>query len=141
MNKMKLENLPKKEIFTVPDGYFEKLPGVIQARVAVPQTQPQSALRYSLRYALPAIVLLLAAWFFNPFAKQSASVETMLADVQTEDLIAFLDDTDITTEELLDNGSLDTTDADEIEDEVYGISLDDETLDAMTEEYDINNLQ
>ena len=30
----KLEEIPKKEVFKVPEGYFENLPGIIQARVA-----------------------------------------------------------------------------------------------------------
>ena len=38
---MKLEDLPQKEIFDVPEGYFEKLPGTIQARIAERQ-QPAS---------------------------------------------------------------------------------------------------
>ena len=39
----KLEDIPKKEIFDVPDGYFEKLPGKIQARISgsVPFTEPK----------------------------------------------------------------------------------------------------
>ena len=29
----KLEDIPKKQNFEVPEGYFEKLPGIIQSRV------------------------------------------------------------------------------------------------------------
>jgi hypothetical protein len=138
---MKLEDLPKKEIFTVPDGYFEKLPGVIQARVAAPSKAARPVLRYTLQYALPVVVLLAAGIFwFAPATTSSTQAETLLADVNTEDLIAFLNDTDISTDELLDHGTLDASDASEIEGEVYGISLDDESIDALTEEYDLNNL-
>ncbi|CAA9250396.1 MAG: hypothetical protein AVDCRST_MAG95-1846 [uncultured Adhaeribacter sp.] len=36
----KLEDLPKQKIYPVPDGYFEKLPGVIMSRVAPQEVTP-----------------------------------------------------------------------------------------------------
>ncbi|SKC85600.1 hypothetical protein [Ohtaekwangia koreensis] len=139
---MKLEDLPKKEIFSVPEGYFEKLPGIIQARVAEQQRQPESrpVLKYTFQYALPVVALIMVGIFwFNNRAGQ-ATTESMLAEIQTEDLIAYLDDTEMSTDELLDHASLDASDVDEIENEVYGFDLDDETLDIITDEIDLNNL-
>lgn len=140
---MKLEDLPKKEIFDVPEGYFEKLPGTIQARIAEgKQRESRVALRYAFQYALPLVILVTIGlvWFENTSSSNQSPAELLLAEIQTEDLVTYLDDTDMTTDELLENASLDATDAEEIEQEVYGLDLDDETLDILTDEIDLNSL-
>jgi hypothetical protein len=60
----KLEDISKKNIFEVPDGYFEKLPGIIQARVAKPESTPWFV--PTLKFALP-IVAVLASWHLLVF--------------------------------------------------------------------------
>ena len=140
---MKLEDLPKKEIFDVPEGYFEKLPSSIQARIAERQ-QPASrpVLRYAFQYALPLVMIITIGliWFENSPSSNQITTELLLAEIQTEDLITYLDDTNMTTEELLEHASLDDADAEEIEQEVYGLDLDDETLDILTDEMELNSL-
>jgi hypothetical protein len=140
---MKLEDLPKKEIFDVPEGYFEKLPGVIQARIAErkQQTTSRPVLRYAFQYALPLVIIgaIGFIWFEKSSSKPS-SIEVTLAEIQTEDLITYLDDTDMSTDELLEHASLDAADVEEIEHEVYSLDLDDETLDILTDEMDLNSL-
>ena len=127
----KLEDVPKNEIFDVPEGYFEDLPGRIQQRIAGKQTEVRPVFTFALRYALPAVVLLIIGifWFNNSLEEKSA--ETILASVQTEDLVAFLNDDDF-TEELLEDASLDNQDAIEIEDAVYGFG-DDSFQDVLDE--------
>jgi hypothetical protein len=140
---MKLEDLPKKEIFDVPEGYFEKLPGVIQARIAdsKQQTTSRPVLRYAFQYALPLVMIITIGliWFEKSSPDQSAT-ESLLAEIQTEDLITYLDNTDMTTDELLEHASLDAADAEEIELEVYDLNLDNEALDILTDEMDLNSL-
>ena len=134
----KLEDIPKKEIFNVPEGYFEELPGIIRARVAKPDKQHEGAplLAYNLRFAMGLAVLAIAAifWFERPEARQSP--ELMLSDVGTEALIAYIQDSDQTTDELLDDVSLGVADADEISDAVYGLDWTDETLINIIDEID-----
>jgi hypothetical protein len=141
---MKLEDLPKKEIFNVPEGYFEKLPGVIQARIAERQQQTTSrpVLRYAFQYALPLVMIITIGliWFKNSPSSNQTTTELLLTEIQTEDLIAYLDNTNMTTDELLEHASLDAVDAEEIEQEVYGLDLDEETLDILTDEMDLNSL-
>jgi hypothetical protein len=140
---MKLEDLPKKEIFDVPEGYFEKLPGVIQARIAErkQQTASRPVLRYAFQYAVPLVMIITIGliWFEKSDSNQS-STESLLADIQTKDLITYLNNTDMSTDELLEHASLDAADAEVIEEEVYGLDLDDETLDILTHEMDLNSL-
>jgi hypothetical protein len=79
-------------------------------------------------------------WFENTSPSNQSPAELLLAEIQTEDLITYLDNTDMTTDELLENATLDATDVEEIEQEVYGLDLDDETLDILTDEIDLNSL-
>ncbi|MFD1001282.1 hypothetical protein ACFQ21_18275 [Ohtaekwangia kribbensis] len=140
---MKLEDLPKKEIFDVPEGYFEKLPGTIQARIAErkQQTTSRPVLRYAFQYALPLVMIItIGLIWFEKSSSNPSSTETLLAEIQTEDLITYLDDTDMSTDELLEHASLNAADVEEIEQEVYGLDLDNETLDILTDEMELNSL-
>ena len=57
----KLEDIPKKNIYEVPEGYFDKLPGIIQSRVAKEETIRKPFFVHSLRYAIPAMVVAIVA--------------------------------------------------------------------------------
>lgn len=132
----KLEDIPKKQVFDVPEGYFEKLPGIIQARVASQQRQEKvrPVFAYTLRYALPAVlaVALVIFWFNRQADVMSA--ESILASVQTEDLVAYLSEADLTTDELLEDVVLNPDDVDQIEGEVYGFGQADEDLEDILDE-------
>jgi hypothetical protein len=118
----KLEDIPKNNPFTVPDGYFDKLPGVIQARVAS-STQSRPYMRYALQYALPVVALIVVALIYlTPAAQQNYT--DILASIETEQLAAYLADSDLTTDELLDAAELDTESAEAIEAEVYFNDID-----------------
>ena len=103
----KLEDIPKKDIFEVPEGYFDRLPGVIQSRIAEmnPVRQRSFYLALSLRYALPAIILIAASFFVyqNYYTSQSTDAESMLASVGSQDLVDYLDDGDVSIEEILED--------------------------------------
>src|SRR5262245_19427967 len=108
----KLDYIPKKDPFEAPDGYFDKLPGVIQSRVATERPGHRPVWTYRLAYA--SAVLLVAAvagifWFSK--TGREATVEDMLASVQTEELVAYLSDSDMSTDELLEDVSLSSDDA------------------------------
>lgn len=134
----KLEDIPKKNIFEVPEGYFDRLPSVIQARVAQQASESVWApfLKFSLRYALPVVVLgAVAIWFYGqPSGPQNA--EDMLSSVDTSQLVAYLEDSDLTTDDLLEGVDLDEQDANEIQgmtfDEI-GLAADGELLEEMEE--------
>ena len=133
----KLEDIPKKEIFDLPDGYFEKLPGIIQARVSRESAPRFSMARFSVRYALPAIILVAAGIFWFTEMDSNASAENMLADIETQDLIAYLSESDISTEDLIDEVNLDQTDVDDMVDEIYGIPLDSEANEDLLDDIDL----
>jgi len=98
----KLEDIPKNHPFKVPEGYFDRLPGIIQSRVAEKSTVKESKpyFRYALQYALPVLILaVVAVIYLEPPAPED--VDTMLASVSTEQLATYLEESEITTEELL----------------------------------------
>ena len=130
----KLEDIPKKEIFDVPEGYFDKLPGIIQARVASESTPRFSVARFTLRYALPAMMIVVAAvlWFMPQ--STSTDPEALIAGIQTEELIAFISEGDLSTDELLDEVELNATEVEDIEDEVYGLPLDQEAAEEFIDD-------
>jgi hypothetical protein len=132
---MKLEDIPKKEIFNAPEGYFDALPGVVQARVAKQARATRSVWYYSVRYALPSVLLLMigSVWY----ARQQPSAQDILAGVATEELVSYLEETEtFSTEELLDTDLLDAADAQAIEQKVYDLELSDDLLDELQ-----NNLE
>ncbi len=110
----KLEDISKRNIFEVPDGYFDKLPSKIQARIE--QNQPErsafSVFSFSLRYAMPALVIGLAVYLIWP--KTTSKGEDLLASVSTEHLVAFLNETDMSTEDLLEAANLNENEADSV---------------------------
>lgn len=118
-----LENIPKKNIFDVPDGYFDKLPSKIQARIGAknPKVETKPYFRYALQYALPVVLLVVVAAIFI-FKPKNNSVEDMLASVSTEQLVAYLDEVDmnaLSTEELIESFEFDAETIEAIEQEVY----------------------
>ena len=134
----KLEDIPKKDLFNVPEGYFDELPGIIQSRIAKSKESRavSPVFGYALKYAFAVVVIAAVAffWFQQPGAPQSP--ESLLASINTEDLVAYLNDDDISTDELLDGVSLDHEDADGIETTVFGQGLENENFDEIFDEID-----
>ncbi|HEY3403214.1 MAG TPA: hypothetical protein VGK59_07495 [Ohtaekwangia sp.] len=132
----KLEDIPKKEIFKVPDDYFDKLPGVIQSRIAADKDRHAiPVFRTVLQYGIPslAVVVIAVILFFKPEPADSA--ESILTSIETQDLVAYLDETDISTDELLDEVTLDQLDAEQIEDAVF--DLGDQDLEDIADDLDL----
>lgn len=114
----KLEDIPKKQIFEVPEGYFDKLPGVIQSRIAEqnPVREKVSYFAFTLRYALPAIVLIAASVFVyqNYYNPQPTDAASMLATVGSQDLVDYLDEDEVTIEDILEDLEAGEINADEL---------------------------
>ena len=84
-------------------------------------------------------------WYWASFGlagqSEPRSAESILASIETQDLVAYLSTTDFTTDELLDQVSLDVQDANQIEEEVYGLDLNsDEDVEEILDQIDINSL-
>ena len=110
----KLEDIPKKNIFEVPDGYFDRLPMQIHSKVegaSVAHSYPVWSL--VLRFALPVVIAGLAlTYYLKP--KSFQETEELLATISNEHLIAYLHETDISENEILDIANFDNVDADSL---------------------------
>lgn len=134
---MKLEDIPKKQIYEVPDGYFDKLPGIIQSRVAEQKARPVY-MRFALRYAMPLVVLSIALFFIFRASTPARSPEELLAAVSSEELTYYLVESDFSTEELLDNIDVNEVNVNELNEEILPYSdLDIDVLEEFANELPI----
>lgn len=102
---MKLDQIPKKNPFNAPEGYFEKLPGIVQSRIEAerPAHQSQVYFRFALRYALPVLVFAVSGLFwFRSHNSEVVKFETALASIDTQNLALYLESIDMNTDELIE---------------------------------------
>ena len=118
----RLEDIPKKDFFRIPDGYFDKLPAKIQMRIETPRPQHtgQRAWRYALACALPLVVGVIIM-FFSTRAQTDA--EAILASVETSELILYLQESEITTEEMMESFEFSMDELEALENEAYDLSV------------------
>ncbi len=137
----KLEEIPKKSVFEVPEGYFDRLPGIIQARVAPiaigAKREPQWVLyfRFGLKYALPVLFVGVASFFFlnNP---QTLSAEELIASVDSAHLVAYLEDSDLNSDDLLEIVPLNQEEAEAIQgSSIDELKINDEDVEYLSNEF------
>ncbi len=142
----KLEDIDKKNIHTVPEDYFEKLPGIIQSRaVESAKVRGSNPVFTRLKLVLPAAMVVLVAVYFAVFNNSSiadASPGDLLAEVETEALVAYLASSDITTEEIIENIDLAAIEFEfETENSLLFEDSDTEALEEFADDYfDISEL-
>ncbi|MCB0492070.1 MAG: hypothetical protein KDC93_06600 [Cyclobacteriaceae bacterium] len=137
---MKLEDIPKKNVFKEPEGYFDELPGIIQSRIAKEEAKPLGIPSFGLvlRYALPVLAVGLALFLiFRQSDLMSSNPEELLASVDTEALSNYLIESDLTTEELLDYADLDSKDIEALNDQLLYPEMDIDVLEEFSTEIEL----
>ncbi|MBT1701667.1 hypothetical protein [Chryseosolibacter indicus] len=130
----KLEDIPKKQIFAVPEGYFEKLPSKIQDKIISPRVNHVSFFwRWRLQYAVPLLAIATLIIFLLKPSPATISPEEMLASVSTEELISYLDETELSSDEIFAIIEFSDTDAEEIENEAFQFQINDLMLEDLNE--------
>ncbi len=133
--RIKLDELQRTQPFRVPDGYFDKLPTIIQARVAQPAKTPAFAWPAALRIALPVLALaMMLAYFGLKMTSAEVNVQAMIDEVPTEELVSYLAESDITTDELLSLIDISELDIDGMFEENIQL-LDDAEWDEILDEF------
>lgn len=141
--KFNLDKLNKENIYQVPDRYFETLPGVIQSRVV--EKAPfynTSVFKIGLRYALPVACILIIGIYFGFFYQKNSTptFESLMAEVSQQDLVTYLENSDLSIEEIIENIGEEEV-ALGLEEEAFDLiedlNLDNENLDDLLEEFDI----
>ena len=138
----KLEDIPKKTVFDAPEGYFDRLPGIIQARLAPADVKREFGwvfyLRYSLRYGLPVLAIAVGSFLYLNKA-ETQSAEDLLASIDSVYLVAYLEDSDVSTDDLMESVSLDNNEANVIQQSTLDeINVDDKDVEALTNEFGID---
>lgn len=126
----RLDEIPKKTLFEVPDGYFEKLPGRIQERVSTPERSLRSLEgwgKLTLRYALPVTILGAVALFVLN-NRPDLSPEQVIASIDSDQLVAYLQDSELNTDDLLESVNLDADEVMNLELDALGDMMLDETV-------------
>lgn len=139
----KLEDIPKKDHFSAPAGYFDTLPGKISARLEQkPNLLQRPVFRYAFQYALPLVVIfILGIVWFSKSSDEINEGNDLFSSIETHVLVEFLADAESTTyEEFLDEMNLNITEADSLENVVYGLSLPGGDMEDLLDDFDINNL-
>jgi len=144
---MKLDDLNKKNIYKVPEGYFDELPGRIQKRIEAEKEKSAFSswnLSTSLKIAAPALAIALLIFFVvfqRPEKQKTLSYDEILNEVSVDEMISYLEMTDVTTDEILEEVNPENMD-ESFDDIDKGIIMDEEidnaTLDALIDEYNID---
>ena len=139
---MKLEDIKKKNIYSVPDKYFDQLPTRIQARVN--ESKPVFSISWSrnliYKIAAPTLVIIFIAFYFGIESNNfESNADTLLAQVGTDDLIAYLETTNLTTDEIIEEVDLSDLDLDFYDEGpiMQDMNISDEEMNTLFDEYGI----
>ncbi len=133
--KRSLDDIKNTTPFTVPVGYFESLTGRIQNRIQVEAPKHRSAFIPVLKWSMvPAIVILGFVWYFR--TQPPLTSADLLAEVSTQEIIYYLDQTGLDEAELI---ALIGDDAD-FSTGLEEIELDENGLQELLDEYDLGEV-
>lgn len=140
---MKLEDINKDNIFKVPDNYFENFPERLQKRIEETEQQkktPVIRLRPIINIAAAAVILMFVVYGITQINDNSTSIDQILSEISSEDLVNYLVESDMSTDEFLESldMSVIASTEDPITDEfIPSDPLDEETIDELLDEYEI----
>ena len=139
-----LDEVSKKETFSVPDGYFDKLPAIIQAK-AIESTKQKTIFSPIgvLKFAIPSLLLLFIAGYYsykyqNSDDQLDSKIELMLVEVSTEELVDYLDQSDLSSEDFLELVSFEGERIDDFSNELENVS--DEDLEFLINDFEIEDI-
>jgi len=111
----KLDDIPKKNIFEVPEKYFDEMALNIQAKTEkLSKRETFSAWSFTFRYALPVVVLLIGSVYVLKPKEVEQDTEAILSSIPSEHLVDFLHESNATEAELLEAINLNENDADSL---------------------------
>lgn len=132
-----LEDIDKKNLFEVPEGYFEELPEKIQKKISDEGGKPKTRDLPAWTLGIAASLLFLLG-FFITMNDSSVDIEAMLADVSEEDLATYVAFYDLDTEDIAMAFPVSTSEIGLEEDNAINeIPLEGESIEGLLLEYDI----
>lgn len=144
-HSFKLDSIEKRNVYTVPDRYFEELQANIQAKaVAKKPFYKLPAFSLGLKLAVPTAFVVLFMIYSGVFKSDQLPVgylDTMLSKVTTDDLIAYLEDSDISTQEIIDHVSFDDITLESETDILNSGDLDDIDINEMIDDLELYEIE
>lgn len=102
---MKLDDINKENIFRVPDQYFEEFPNRLQDRIRAVSGKGDGkliSLPTFIKMSVAASILVLISFGIFHMNSENKSNDRLLADVPTESLIDYLEESDLSVDELIE---------------------------------------
>lgn len=132
----KLEDIPKKSVFKVPDGYFDQLPSQVQARMAAePRRSPiTGVVGFSLKFALPVVALVVVGLLW---LRPTPSIESQLEEIDVDQIAVYLENTERIDLDDAQDSDWTRTELDELEDTIYSNM---ESTEDLLNDIDLENL-
>ena len=138
----KLEDIPKKNIFEVPEGYFDRLPGIIQARVSEQRPTYGWLPPWSVPVRFAVAVLMMMAvgvfWYTPGSLSGTDKIKSELASINPDQLVEYLDEHELATEDLVERIAWSADDLNDLENSVYsGLDVPHQEIEKILNEYDV----
>ncbi|MEZ4905077.1 MAG: hypothetical protein R2822_26650 [Spirosomataceae bacterium] len=111
MKRIKLEDIKREVPYTIPEGYFEKLPSAVQVKIQEHISTKETIFpiqwgwRRSAMVGVAASVIGALIWVTYPQQQGSLS-EASLSQVSNDEIVNYLKDNQVTLHELRENVDL-----------------------------------
>lgn len=146
MKKFRLDDLKKNRLLSdPPQDYFDKLPGIIQAKTAnQPRTQSQTYWIGALKL-IPVAALMVLIALYSGLLNNEKSVpgfNVILSEVSSDDIIQYLEELDISNEEILaevDINALSFEFDDTLDPLIDNLNIEDEALMQLYDDFDVQD--
>ena len=147
MKKFRLEDLEKRQVFNKPpEGYFDRLPGIIQAKTAhkAGKSGRQLVWTNALKLVPVAALMILIAIYSGIFQERTVEpgFEEILSQVTSDDIILYLEELDISNDEILEEVDLKalSLELESIDDPLMdNLEIEDETLIQLYDDFDLQD--
>lgn len=115
--RIKLDSIPRRNFQQVPEGYFDQLPSMIHKRIETESKSKSRVITIGFNWQTAAIaaaitLVLVFSGIFKSFSPP-ASAEDILAEVSVEEILEYLDYSEITTNEIIAVLNVDENDIDD----------------------------
>lgn len=138
---IKLNDIPKRDIYKTPENYFDTLYNRINENIIVEKkvVKPKSKTIYwKLSYGLAAAVTLFIIAFIGYSQMETPSAEEILNEVSSDDCITYLNESEIDLNEIIEISSGEYLEAPfEIENDDF-IQFNEDELDLLYKHYGVS---
>jgi hypothetical protein len=104
--KITLEDLEKKQVYTVPDAYFADLPANIRRRVNGVQNADKPAIswiKYSVSLASMCLILLAGYFWFS--SSQTQNTQQLISEVAYTEIVDYLEAHELSQYDIMEAAS------------------------------------